>query len=92
MSNSNKQVHFLDGTLKPLEAKQVMLKVLDDQINYYKLQNLSCWMKDNTCNPYESKIKELNQNKNELRRIINEAQTEGCNLSLHGDFKVALAK
>ena len=85
---------FPDGTLRPTEAKEVLLKIIEDQIDFYKLQHLSQWIKNNTTDPnvLHEKISQLEQNKKELEDIIQVAKTEGCSLNIEGDFKLSLTK
>jgi hypothetical protein len=88
------KVQFLNGTYTPTEAREVILKVIDDQINYHKLQHLSSWIKDDSISPdsLENKITELKRRKRELSRLIREARAEGTKLTIDGGFNVSLAR
>lgn len=91
ISELMQKVEFLNGTFTPTEARNVILKVIDDQINSHKLQYLSSWIKDDSVSPdfLEHKIAELERRKRELAALIREAKAEGVNLTVNGGFNVS---
>jgi hypothetical protein len=88
------KVQFINGTFTPTEAREVILKVIDDQINYHKLQHLSSWIKDDSVSPelLENKIAELERRKRELTGLIREARAEGAKLTINGGFNISMVK
>ncbi|MFT6320674.1 MAG: hypothetical protein ACJAT4_001602 [Granulosicoccus sp.] len=93
-SELNQKVQVLNGTFKPSEARDIISKMIDDQINFYKLQNLSHWIKD--CNisqaSLDEKILKLQNTKQELNEIIKEAQAVGENVRLRNYFDLSIEK
>ena len=86
------RVQFLSGEFKPSVAKQLCSKMIDEQINFYKLQNLSQWIGNNNLSPdiLDDKIATLHQRKNELNAIINKARDKGSKVNIYGDFKIEI--
>lgn len=86
------KIQFLNGTFTPSEARDLISKSIDEQIEFYKLQHLSQWMKDNTISKHqlEIKIDELQQKKQELLDMVKIAKIEDTKLNIRGDFKISL--
>lgn len=80
----NKQVELLNGSFTPSEVGDLIIKSIDQQINTYKLQNLSNWIHDHNCDqaPCKANIERLQHRKRELQGLIAEAKSAGCNLKL----------
>lgn len=92
VTESMQKVQFINETFSPSEAKDVILKVIDDQINYYKLQDLSCWMKNNPSQQEVAcdRIAQMKQKKEQLSEIIKEAEAVGQKVKLSCDFDILL--
>ncbi|MFK7775520.1 MAG: hypothetical protein AB8F94_25485 [Saprospiraceae bacterium] len=88
------KVQVLNGTFKPSEARDIISKMIDDQINFCKLQNLSHWIQDcNTSqNLLDEKIAKLQHRKQELNEMIKEAQVTGGKVILNNYFDLSIAK
>ncbi len=91
---AKQQLQVMDGKFSPIEATDVITKMIDDQINACKIQHLSRWIKNDTENSesVNDKVIHLNRCKNEFMRIIQEAKAEGCEVELSGNFTITLAK
>lgn len=76
----------------PSQAKEVVAKLIDDQLNFYKLLNLKNWVADNSTN--ESKINEkisaLQRSKEELMEVINQAREQNCKVSIDAMIELKL--
>lgn len=94
ISELMQKVQFQNGTFTPSEARDVISKVIDDQIAFYKLRHLSHWVKDNTIDPnlLEDKIAQLRQQKRELMEMVKEAKLTGNQLSICGEFKINIER
>lgn len=88
------KVEFLNGTFTPSEARDILLKVIDHQINFYKLQHLSNWIKDHSVSQdlQKERIAQLEDRKRELAELITEARAEEARLTIHGDFNISLER
>lgn len=85
------KVEFMNETLSPTEARDVISKMIDYQINFYKVQNLSNWIRNHEViqEPITEKLSLLRQKKQEIAEIINEAKAEGRNIKLCCDFDIS---
>lgn len=88
------KVQVINGSFKPSEARDIISKMIDDQINFYKLQNLSHWIQD--CNLsqdlLDEKIAKLQHRKQELNEIIKVAQAGGEKVRLCNYFDLSIEK
>lgn len=90
--NSNKKEGILNVTFNPSDAKDVIVKAIDSQINACNLQRLSNWIGNNELNQdsLDNKIEQLERQKQKLMKTVGKAQTKGCNVTLLSDFKLSL--
>jgi hypothetical protein len=88
----NKMIELVNDSFTPSEVNNMILQSIDNQINNYKLKNLSNWIHDHNCDQgfYEKKINQLIQRKQELQGMIQEAQNTGCNLKLTENLEITL--
>jgi hypothetical protein len=88
----NKSIQLVDDSFTPSEVNNMILQSIDNQINNYKLKNLSNWIHNHNCDQgfYENKINQLKQKKEELQKMIQEAQSTGCNLKLSDNLEITL--
>jgi hypothetical protein len=86
----NKKVQLVSGSFTPSEVSNLILKSIDNQINNFKLKNLSNWIHDHNCDQevYTDQIKQLEHRKQELETMIQEAQNAGCNLVLTDSLEI----
>ena len=87
----SQKLQITDGSFSPNEVRDLVLKPINDQINFYKLKNLSNWIHDHNTNQdfCEEKIAQLKARKQELTEMINEAKMLGCNMKLKESFEIS---
>lgn len=90
--NSNTQLELLSGNFTPSEVGDLIIKSIDQQINAYKLQNLSNWIGNNNCDqePCRANIERLEARKKEIQTLITEARTVGCKLNLSEKIEIKM--
>ena len=88
----NKKVELLNDSFSPAEVSQLVIKSIDNQINNYKLQNLSNWVHDHNCDQQEcrNKIQVLENRKKEIESMITQAQNTGCRISMSENIQLSL--
>ena len=86
------KVEFINETLTPSEARDIISKIFDHQINFYKVQNLSNWMRNHEVRqePINEKLSLLKQKKQAITEILNEAKSEGRQIKLCCDFDISI--
>lgn len=76
-----------ESGLKPHESKDMIIKMIDNQINNYKLEYLSQWEKDHSTTDElkNKKIEELKAKKKEIEAFFNAPNSNetGFTIQLH---------
>ena len=91
-TQTNKKIQLVNGSFTPAEVNNLIIDSIDNQINNYKLKNLSNWIHDNDCDQesYANAIHQLEERKRELQNIIKEAKSAGCRITLTENVEISL--
>lgn len=85
---SNKFIIEESG-LKTYESKDMIIRIIDNQINNYKLEYLSQWEKDHstTAELKNKKIEELELKKKEIEFFFNKSNSNGSRFTIQFHIK-----
>lgn len=89
---TKQKIQLVDGTFTPSEASDVILALLDEKINFHKLQRLS-WCEGSTAADTEypdSRIQELEKEKQIIKEFIASVRHEGKKLKISGVLNITL--
>lgn len=84
------KVDLIDGIFTPSEAFDIVCGMIDEKVNFHKLQRLSLCegnIKANT-DFADNRIDELNQSKAEARQYIREMLKSGKLLQIEGEIRI----
>jgi hypothetical protein len=83
-TQSIQKMNFVNDTLSPVEAKELLEQLLDKHIQLCKLKSLSQWVGDHSADtkPIDMKMKDLNSRKQELNEIVLMAKEKGLSIDL----------
>lgn len=86
----DKKVKLVDGEFTPTQASDILNALIDQKINYHKIENLQHWEQDhnNDSKPYIRRIKELEEEKKAIDHYISEMKEDGKKLSITGILTV----
>ncbi len=86
-------VQLVKGVFTPAEASDVMVSLINEKINFHKLQRLQHWEKDNSFDSeqLDFHIKELQREKKNLIEIIANMEVLGKNLKINGTLEITPA-
>ncbi|MHA7864008.1 hypothetical protein [Flagellimonas marinaquae] len=91
VTTEQKTIQLVDGTFTPSEANDVISALIDEKINFHKIQRLKIYEGNHHCktNLLDSRIVELEEERRMARMIINQARSEGRNVQINGvlEFK-----
>lgn len=88
----DKKVKLVDGEFSPTQASDILNALIDQKINYHKIENLQHWEQDHNTDskPYINRIKELEEEKKAIDHFISEIKKEGKKLSIDGILTIKL--
>jgi len=89
---TKQKIQLVDGTFSPSEASDVILALLDEKINFHKLQRISwCEGSDKADTEYpDGRIKELQEEKRIAKEFIASVRNEGKRLRIDGILNITL--
>ena len=89
-----KKIQLVKGEFTPSEASHIISSLIDDKINFHKIQRLQMWEGNHKCKPDElnGRIEELEREKESTRAFINSMRSLGKNLKIDGILKISVAK
>ncbi len=91
---TKQQIQLVDGNFNVSEASDVVLSLLNEKINFHKLQRLSLcegFSGANTKYPDE-RITELEREKSIAQDFFAQARAEGLTLKIDGVLKISINK
>ena len=93
-SKKSHEIKLLNGVHNPSEVREIISKIINGQINFYKLQYLAQWEANHATGTdfRDAKIDELLEQKNKLQALMELAKAAGCHLSLEGTIEVKLTE
>lgn len=83
MKTENKNIEKFNLILN--ESKEIILELIDNQINDYKLKHLTSWVQDHTIIDDEStqKVEELTKKKKELHSLFEKGDAKDLVVELN---------
>ncbi len=92
MTKVAQKIQLVDGTFSPSEAQDVITALIDQKINFHKLQRLA-WCEGNrdadTFYP-DHRIHELEEEKKVAKEFISSIRNAGLELRINGVLEISL--
>lgn len=87
-------IQLVKGEFTPSEASHILMNLIDEKINFHKIQRLQIWEGNHKCvtRDIDSRIKELEEEKKIAQEFINSSRGSGKNLCINGTLEISLAK
>ncbi|MBZ9777385.1 hypothetical protein LB452_00485 [Psychroflexus sp. CAK8W] len=82
----DKKVKLVEGEFTPSQASDILHALIDQKINYHKIENLQHWEQDHNKDPkpYIQRIQELENEKKAIDHYLSNIKKEGKKLSIDG--------
>ncbi len=92
--NVNQKIKLVKGEFTPSEATHIIIGLLDLKINFHKVQRLQNWEADHQgeTSQLDSRIKELEKEKEMAKAYFTRIQGLGKNLKINGDLEINLSE
>lgn len=85
-----KTTNLITDLYTPDEAKEILLDMVKSKINFHNIKSLSALVRFNQPDPEsESRIKELQEAREELLALIQQAENDNLNLRIESTIKVS---
>jgi hypothetical protein len=85
-----RKIQLVDGTFTPAEASDVISALINEKINFHKIQRLKIWEGNHLgkTNLLDGRIGELEQEKHNARNIIGQARANGKKIAINGILEI----
>ncbi|WP_299117129.1 hypothetical protein [uncultured Winogradskyella sp.] len=93
-SKTEQKINLVEGMFKPSEASHIINALIEQKINYHKLQRLSLCEGDENCDiTYENaRIQELIKEKEVAKEYIDTARRENYEIVINGTLDITFIK
>lgn len=90
----SQKIQLVKGEFTPSEASHIVVSLIDEKINFHKIQRLQIWEGNHKCKTegLDGRIKELEREKAIVREFINSHRGLGQNLKINGVLEISVAK
>jgi polyhydroxyalkanoate synthesis regulator phasin len=92
-SEDNQSIKFIDGKFNPEEAKEILVDLLNNKINFHSLKNFSA--EERFGKPIEGskkRIEELRSAKEKIEVIIKKALVDNTNLRIESSINIGFER
>lgn len=94
IEKSAQSIQLVKGEFTPSEASHVIMSLIDEKINFHKIQRLQIWEGNHKCKTGEldGRIKELENEKEIVRDFINKMRAQSKNLNINGILEITIVE
>ena len=87
-----KEIQLVKGSFSPFEASQIILSLINEKINFHKIERLQIWEGNHNCEtePLDKRIEELEKEKVNAKQIIEKAKELGAQIKINGVLAISL--
>ena len=88
------KIQLIKGEFSPPEAAQIIMNLIDEKINFHKIQRLQLWEDNHKCktDQLDKRIEELKKEKATAREFINSIRSPGQSLKINGVIEITITK
>lgn len=87
------KVQLVKGEFSPSDASYVIMSLIDEKINFHKIQRLQKWEGNHhaNTNDLDDRISELEKEKEIAREFIAKSRKQNCKLKINGILEITIA-
>ena len=89
---SKKNIQLVNGCFTPSEASDIINGLIDEKINFHKIQKLQIWEGNHVCKtkPLDDRISQLIEEKRTAKEFISEMRASGKKLKINGILEISI--
>lgn len=90
---TSQKVQLVKGEFTPSETYDVVVGLINEKINFHKIQRLQVWEGDHKCEKPNlvGRINELEEEKKNVKDFISSIRGLGKNLKINGVLEISIA-
>ena len=92
VEKTKEKIQLVKGEFTPSEASDIIMALIDEKINFHKIQRLQLWEGNHKCetNQLDGRIAELQDEKRITREFIANIRSLGRNLKINGTLEITV--
>lgn len=93
-TKTRQKVQLVKGTFTPSEAADVIGALIDQKINFHKIQRLQRWEGNHSCETGDlnDRISELEGERERAREFISQLRKQGRSVQINGILELTVAE
>lgn len=94
MKKTSQKIQLVKGEFSPSEASHIVIKLIDEKINFHKVQRLQMYEGNHHCETEEldGRIKELEEEKRIAKKFIGNTKDLGKRLKIDGVLHISVSE
>jgi hypothetical protein len=91
---NTQKIQLVNGEFTPSEASHVIIALLNEKINFHKIQRLQLWEGNHKyeTNQLDSRIKDLQEEKRIASEFLSRIQGNGKKLKINGILEISVTE
>ena len=87
------KIQLVKGEFTPSESLDIVRALIDEKINFHKIQRLQLWEGSHSCNTdqLDGRIQELELEKQKIKEFVAGMRAQGKNLKINGVLEIKIA-
>jgi hypothetical protein len=92
IEKTTQKLQLIKGEFSPSEASDIIIALIDEKINFHKIQRLQFWEGNHNyeTDQLDGRIKELEEEKRIAREFLNKIRATGGRLKINGSIEITL--
>jgi len=84
---------LIDGVFNPVEAKKIIISLINNKINYHNLEDFSNHVRfNNNLSHSQKRVNELQDAKEEIANLISLAEEKGWELKINSTIEINIVE
>jgi hypothetical protein len=93
MNEKKQNFKLIDGVFNPIEAKKIVISLINNKINYHDLEDFSNHIRfNNNLSHSQKRVNELQVAKEELSNLISLAEANGWELKINSTIEINIVE
>lgn len=94
VTTTKQKIQLVKGEFTPSEAYDIIMALIDEKINFHKLQRLQFWEGNHLgkTDQLDDRIKELSEEKQKTQEFLARTRKSGKNYVINGVLEIVLAE
>lgn len=92
MVKKEQEVRLVDGTFTPIQAADIVSSLIEQKINFHKVENLQHWEKNhkNDVKPFIQRVKNLEEAEKEAKSFILDESFKDKKIKIKGNLTISV--